>query len=176
MFTVTADTPRRDRNILGATISMPEPYAAGHQLDELEAAVMNQTLAENIRNNNAKAIKDTVVEVKVTDPETGEVSVVEQYKDGWSDERIQAEIIDPYVASYRWYARGERQRLDPETRLARDLCKQKVLEVAASKNRKLDKETLAAKVDETFEKHEAVFRKEALRILKSKVSVEVILD
>ena len=43
--------------VQGFTLSVPVPYAEGHTLTEAEAAVLNQTLAENLRNNFGSQIK-----------------------------------------------------------------------------------------------------------------------
>lgn len=44
--------------IAGIQFTVPQPYAAGHTVTEGEAAALNQTFAENIRNNMAKKVKD----------------------------------------------------------------------------------------------------------------------
>ena len=44
--------------IAGEKFEIEAPYAEGHQLTEIEAKVLNQTRAENVRNNMAKKIKE----------------------------------------------------------------------------------------------------------------------
>ena len=57
MPTVTTETPRDDFTIAAETFSVYQPYAEGHALTANEAASLNQTYAENIRNNFAKTVK-----------------------------------------------------------------------------------------------------------------------
>lgn len=47
----------RQITINGLAFDVPQPYAEGHQLNEAEASTLNQTYAENIRNNVAGRIK-----------------------------------------------------------------------------------------------------------------------
>lgn len=50
-------SPMRQVTIAGESFEIAAPYAAGHQLNEAEASVLNQTYLENIRNNAAGRIK-----------------------------------------------------------------------------------------------------------------------
>lgn len=45
--------------IAGRTVAVPAPYEEGHTLSSAEASVLNQTYAENVRNNLAKQFKDS---------------------------------------------------------------------------------------------------------------------
>lgn len=47
----------RDITIQGVIFSVTTPYEAGHQITEAEAAALNQTRSENIRNNMATKVK-----------------------------------------------------------------------------------------------------------------------
>lgn len=51
-------TPRETYTIAGESFSIPAPYAAGHHLTEGEANALNQTWAENVRNNQASKVKE----------------------------------------------------------------------------------------------------------------------
>lgn len=58
---ITETTPRTGITIGGETLQVPQPFAAGHVLSANEASALNQTYAENVRNNMAgklKALKD----------------------------------------------------------------------------------------------------------------------
>lgn len=57
MPTITAETPREEYTIAGKTFHVHQPYAEGHVLTAGEAASLNQTFAENIRNNFASKVK-----------------------------------------------------------------------------------------------------------------------
>jgi len=55
---ITSETPRETYTIAGESFSVPLPYVPGHRLTEGEANALNQTWAENIRNNLASRIKE----------------------------------------------------------------------------------------------------------------------
>lgn len=46
--------------IQGLAFSAPQPYAAGHQCTEAEASVLNSVLANALRNNFARRVKESV--------------------------------------------------------------------------------------------------------------------
>lgn len=50
-------TEQRRIKVEGLIFNAPAPYRAGHPLTENEAATLNQTFAENLRNNFAKKVK-----------------------------------------------------------------------------------------------------------------------
>lgn len=47
-------------SILDQIINVPNKYAAGHVLTEIEAKVLNRTFAENVGNNQRAKIKDAI--------------------------------------------------------------------------------------------------------------------
>jgi hypothetical protein len=84
-----------DVKIQGTVFAIPLRYTAGHPLTEGEAAALNQTFLENVRNNVAPKIKKLQDEGK------------EIVFDEWQKN------VNEYAASYEF---GERQvslRLDP---------------------------------------------------------------
>ena len=50
-------TEQRRIKVEGLIFNAPAPYRAGHMLNENEANTLNQTFAENLRNNFAKKVK-----------------------------------------------------------------------------------------------------------------------
>lgn len=54
---ITEATPRTSIQIAGESFNVPQPYTAGHVLSANEASSLNQTYAENVRNNMASKIK-----------------------------------------------------------------------------------------------------------------------
>jgi hypothetical protein len=54
---ITEQTPRTSIMIAGETFNVPQPYKAGHVLTDNEAGSLNQTYAENVRNNMASKVK-----------------------------------------------------------------------------------------------------------------------
>ena len=60
--------------IQGYSFEISEPYAEGQTITAVEAKVLNQTRAENIGNNQRKAVQAAIESVpQRTDEETGEV-------------------------------------------------------------------------------------------------------
>jgi hypothetical protein len=55
---VTDSTPRTEITVAGQTFKAPQPYTAGHVLNANEASALNQTYAENLRNNFAGKVKE----------------------------------------------------------------------------------------------------------------------
>ena len=53
---VSNETPKKEITIKGENFTVPAPYSEGHTLTEAEANVLNQTLAENLRNNFAGVV------------------------------------------------------------------------------------------------------------------------
>lgn len=53
----TQSCPRTDITVAGVILSVPQPFTEGHVLRANEAAVLNQTYAENLRNNFAGTVK-----------------------------------------------------------------------------------------------------------------------
>lgn len=54
---ITPETPRTSIMIAGENFNVPQPYKAGHVLTDNEAGSINQTYAENVRNNMAGKVK-----------------------------------------------------------------------------------------------------------------------
>ena len=76
-------TPKSPYTISGETFHIHQPYTPGHALTENEAKVLNQVLAENVRNNQAKFIKDLK-------------------EKGTFDHAAAQATLDAYVASYEF--------------------------------------------------------------------------
>ena len=95
--------------VQGKTVSVPQPFAPGYQLRENDAAVLNQTYSENIRNNLSATVKAAVEAKK-------------------SDKEIQA-LVDEYVKSYDFGVRtGGGRSADPVQTEAMNIARQKVRE------------------------------------------------
>jgi hypothetical protein len=133
-----AKTPRKEISCQGASISVIEPYVEGHQLNANEASVLNQTFAENIRNNCAPLVKKLLSEG--ADPAT-----------------IQPKI-DEYLATYEFGVRkgGGIRTGDPVRRQAIAIAKGKVKEALAKKGikiRDIPAAELTKLADQAVEKH-----------------------
>lgn len=117
-FEVTAETPRSNITIAGLTFSVPEPFSEGHVLDANEAGVLNQTYAENIRNNQAAMVAEAK---EKAEKEGGSVDLA----------ALQS-AIDDYTANYQFGQRRGGASGDPVERealnQAREIVRQKIRE------------------------------------------------
>lgn len=127
---ITESTPREDITIAGKTFSVPAPYAAGHVLTTNEAASLNQTFAENIRNNKAKFVKEAV-------------------EAGTFDQSVFQGQVDDYSASYEFGVRtgGGGRTSDPVMAEALDIARDMVRKAIVKKGLTL-KDYPAAKITE----------------------------
>ena len=110
MPTIDANTAREEYTIAGKTFSIAQPYAAGHTLSKNEANALNQTYAENIRNNFAKTVKAAVE------------------ADTFDDAAMQT-ALDEYMGKYEFGTRvasGPRTSGDPVKARAIDLARELV--------------------------------------------------
>lgn len=102
--------PSREITIQGKQFSVPEPFSEGHTCTTAEASALNQVLAENVRNNNANAVKKAV-------------------EDGSFDQATAQKWLDDYIAAYEFGARRSGGRIaDPVERRALELATEKVKE------------------------------------------------
>lgn len=122
MIEITAETPRTSITIAGNSFKVPEPYAEGHPLDGNEASTLNQTYAENVRNNLASKVAEAVEASK---------------KEGAAPLDLVAlqTLVDDYVADYQFGVRRGGSTGDPVERealnQARELVKAKIREKGA---------------------------------------------
>jgi hypothetical protein len=116
--------------IAGVALTLIGRFAAGHVLTENEASALNQTFAENVRNNCAKKVK-------------------ELSEAGTDVAAIQA-VVDEYAANYDFGVRKATSQAvsrDPVARRATTIARNAV--TAALKAKGIDKKTLVeGKFDE----------------------------
>lgn len=109
------DTPTGQFVIQGITLSIPKPFAEGQVLKANEASVLNQTLAENIRNNLADKVGKAEEELKAK---------------GADDEAVRKacqELVNGYLAVYSFGVRRAGGRsVDPVEREAYSLAEEQV--------------------------------------------------
>lgn len=116
----------REVTIQGHTFNVPEPYAEGHPLTENEAAALNQTFAENVRNNFAQKVKDA-------NEAQGEENV--------DTSALQSEL-DSYIEGYEFGVRrsgggGSRTPVDPVEREALRMAEDAVKNAIRAKGGKV---------------------------------------
>jgi hypothetical protein len=107
-----ASTPRQETTIKGKVYLCPMPYIAGHVCNENEAKVLNQTLAENLRNN-------------LVGKWTTKEGETETFTHGSQED------YDAYAAEYEFNVRGggggsSEARLTPVEREARRIARDKL--------------------------------------------------
>lgn len=147
------DCPTRARTIGGVEVQVPQPYAEGHPLTAAEAAMMNQTFAENISNNmRAKAVG-----------EDGAVLTAEAFQP----------LIDEYVAGYEPGVRqggggGGARALTPIEVEVRNLATAKLKEILKQRGLK-QKDIEFVKVrDQIIEQHKDVLTAQAEKVVKAR--------
>ena len=174
---VEAETvPTTQITVQGLTFEAPQPYKAGvRELTEGEASALNQTLAENLRNNFAPHVKKAVEEFRKANglAEDADIGVDQLDHDSLS------EAFDKYADEYEFGIRrvggGVRAPANPVEREAVRIATGKVREALKKKGLKLDsvsKEKMAEFVKHVLEKYPDI-REEAKRRVDSVATVAV---
>lgn len=156
------DTPRKTRTIGGTRkpdakfapgtevefeVQVPAPYTPGsRELTEGEAAILNQTIAENLSNNlRAKLLAGK------TEGE-GDAATTREF----TAEEAQA-MVDAYLAEYepgvRAQGSGEPRVTDPVEREARGIARDKAKEMVAAAGLKVGDVNLPEITNSIFEKN-----------------------
>jgi len=148
------DTQTKDITIQGITIAVGQPFHEGYQLTVADAHVLNQTYAENIRNNVAGMVRHAKIaaaaeagffittkdkdgnDVQVGDPEQAPL-------DSMDLDDLRAKIA-AYEEDYEFAVgnRGPRAPVDPIAREALNIAKDRIK--AAYKAKYPDKKLPAA--------------------------------
>jgi hypothetical protein len=143
---ISAGTPRVERKIEGIAVQVPAPYTAGQVLTDATAAILNQTLGENISNNLRAKLK-----VGTTVGE-GENAVMTPY----TSETAQP-LVDAYLESYEPGVKrggsGEARVSDPVEKEARNIAREKAKELVISKGLKpkdVDMADIAGKIFDAY--------------------------
>lgn len=147
--------------IEGDLYELSAPYAAGHVLNEHEAAALNQTRGENVRNNVASQMKRKIKEV-------GDRPLT-------ADEK--SEIVNKYDAEYQFGARSQRI-LDPVEREARAMATELVKAAAARKNvpfSSIESKDLANFIDSILNEKPEI-REKARLVVEARKSIGVVSD
>jgi hypothetical protein len=151
-----ADAKKKAITIQGLTFEVSQPYAAGHVVTEMEAMALNQTRAENIRNNFAKTVKDAQAE---------DGSVTDDQK------KALAKELAEYDKQYEFSVGGGRS-LDPIQKEAKIIATQLVDAKIAksgttiSKYKEANKEKYDTLIAQVMEKDE--IQKKAVSIVKER--------
>ena len=157
-----SEAPRSTITIAGLTMTVPAPFVEGHVLRTNEAAALNQTYAENVRNNFSNSAKKAIQDAGSVDA----VSIGELQ-----------DQLDEYVKSYDFGVRrgsgASRTPLDPVEREALNLAIEKVKNALRAKGYQL-KEVGQRKIrelaEEAVEKNPQI-KAQAEQILKIKSEI-----
>lgn len=128
MPSITDQTPRESFTVNKEVFKIAEPYAEGHVLTAGEAGALNQTFAENIRNNFAKRVEKAK-------------------EDGTYDAELFQSQIDTYADEYEFGVRASRTSGDPVMAEAMDIMRDKVRKSLLKAGHKL-KDVKSAQITE----------------------------
>lgn len=159
---INPETPMHEITCAGITLSAPAPYAEGHTLTPNEAAVLNQTLAENLRNNFASKVKAAQKAAIEAETEVDVGALVTEFGD--------------YVASYEFGVRrtgGTRAPVDPVEKEALSIAIAKVKAALKAKGLAI-KDVPAEQIRElataAVEKHPQI-REQAAKVVAMKAEM-----
>lgn len=178
MVEAATETPTTQITVQGLTFDAPQPYKAGaHELTEGEASALNQTLAENLRNNFAPSVKKAVEEFRKANGLGEEAEIgVDQL-----DHDALAEAFDKYAGEYEFGIRraagGVRAPADPVGREAHRIALAKVKDALKAKNIKMDsvpKEKMGELVKQVIDKYPEITEEAKRRV--SSVSAVALED
>lgn len=128
-------------NIYGHELEVPQPYAAGHVLTDIEAKVLNQTFAENIANNQRKFIKAAI--------DGGEgAPTLEEAKAGFVEYASQYEFTEAAAGTGR---RSTMTPLEKEAKKIATALVNKYLKDNGKKKSDVDADAYAAQVAQLAE-------------------------
>lgn len=130
--------------IQGTTFVAPAPYSEGHVLTAVEAAVLNQTFGENLRNNFAQKLKKREEEIEEAKKNGGTAPAPLGQAD-----------FDAYASKYEFGVRPTRET-DPVLSEAKKLAEKEIREKIKAKGvqiKSLPEGRLDELVAQAIEKH-----------------------
>lgn len=167
---ISADTPRNDRLIGGVKVSIPAPYAEGHTVTAGEAAMLNQTLAENFSNNLRKRVSEYV-------PDGSPEGTAPREASG---EEAQA-LVDAYAGVYEPGVRragsgGGRQTLDPVEKEMRVIARESLNALLQKQGVKRNEVNYNELLEQVVGEHEDALRAKAEKIVAQRSKGDLDLD
>lgn len=173
-----AETKVAEITVQGLTFNAPQPYAAGHVLTEGEASALNQTLAENLRNNFAPKVKAALAEFRKANEisEDTEVGVDKLDKDELD------KLFAEYAAAYEFGVRrasSPRVPKDPVEAEARKIALEKVKAAIKAKGfalASIDRERLEKLTDDALAKYPEIREMAKRRVEEMSSIAEAVLE
>lgn len=169
MKNITEATQRNDRLIGGVKVTVPAPYAEGQTITAGEAAMLNQTLAENISNNLREKVQKYV-------PEGSPEGTVAREATG---DEAQA-LVNAYVLAYEPGVRragiGGRRVLDPVEKEMRIIARSSLDNLLKTQGVKRNEVNYDELLDQVLEEHGDAIRKKAEKIVKQRSEGDLGLD
>ena len=161
---ITSAPSAQEITIQGLTFVIPAPYHTGYVVSAAEAAALNQTYAENLRNNFAKS-------VKLAAEAGGEVDVAE----------LQSQLTT-YAEGYEFQGRRKSVAtpVDPVLREATKIAKTSIVEALQAKSIKikdLPEGKMESLIASLLEKKPEIMEEAARRVAAAKnVSSDMLND
>jgi len=138
MSRVTDTSPTEEFTIQGISFAIPQPYVAGSlELTEGEASALNQTFAENVRNNFSKTIQDAEADYRKANGLAEGAEVARDQLDKGALETKLAEYVRSYEFGVR-SIRGARVPTDPIGREAHRIATEIIKNALKQKGIKID--------------------------------------
>lgn len=162
---IAKSTPTKEITIQGFPFEVPTPFAEGHVLTETEAQVLNQTLAENLRNNFGAQIKKSKEEAEAEG---------NRYEPDLA--ALQSAFQD-YIAEYEFGAKrggGGGVQLDPVERKARNLASAAIKRAVQAKGLKIKDvgtEKIKELADAYFQSNSDVLLSQARELIAAEEAV-----
>ena len=126
--------PNRQITIAGLVFDVEDKYAEGHAVTANEAGALNQTRAENLRNNFASVVRKAQEEANADTPEGSDPVAL----DDAAVEALRAEFTT-VAGAYEFGVRGGGIRItDPVEREANRLAKEQIDAAIKAKYGRLD--------------------------------------
>jgi hypothetical protein len=169
-------TPVSTITIQGVAFEVDRPYKAGdHVLTEGEAHALNQTRAENLRNNFAPKVRSAFEEFRKANSLAEDAEVAATQIDA---DALQGEF-DKYASDYKFApgaGGGPRTPVDPIQREANRIATEKVKGALQTKNIKINsvsKDRMAELVAQVIAKYPAITEEATRRV---KAGADISLD
>jgi len=156
-----ADTPRVERTIAGVKVSVIAPYAEGYVVNAGEAAMLNQTLAENFSNNLRDKIGEYV-------PEGSPEGTAGRQADAEEAQAIVDKYMGEYVPGVRRAGAGGARTLDPVEKEMKIIASSKLDDLLKSKGLTRKKVDFAALLTKLIGDNEKALRASAEKIVAAR--------